>query len=63
MTDSSQGTTAPRPRVYLEVVRAEIGWRYQVLVGITEVRRGWRPSRKWARNAGRRARRPYLADD
>jgi hypothetical protein len=49
-----------RPRVYLEIIPADLGWRYQVLVGITEVERGWRPTWKWARTAGRRARRPYI---
>lgn len=63
MTDSSQGATTPRSRIYLELRRAEIGWRYQILVGITEVKRGWRPTWKWARNAGRRARRPFLSGE
>lgn len=61
-TDPSTRVPSGRPRVYLEIVEADVGWRYRVLIGITEVESGWRPTWKWARRSGRRAREPYLAD-
>lgn len=54
--DEPTGVPAQRPRVYLEIEPADIGWRYRVLLGITEKSAGWRPTRNCAIRAGRRAR-------
>ena len=46
---------APTKRFWLDVRRRGLGWEFVVGATVAPERIGWRPTKSWAKNAGKRS--------